>query len=294
MSDRKLGRGLDFLIKRNATPDEAVPPGDRVVPVADIVPNPYQPRRNFDIDGLNELIESIRVHGVLQPIAVRPREDKYELISGERRWRAANELGLEQIPAVVHDVDDQEMLELALIENIQREDLDPIEKARAYQRLISEFDLTQEEAGKRLAQKRSTVANFLRLLDLPDDIQGMVARSEISMGHARALLAFEGAAEKLRLAREASQGRHTVRDLERLASARKAGPTSPGPRPASRSALAPHLDNVARRMRDVLGNKVVITGDKKRGRITIDYYGTDDLNRILDLVESRRASSQGA
>jgi len=290
MSDRKLGRGLDFLIKNTRSVEEASEASSSI-DVADIDLNPYQPRREFDIDSLNDLVESIRMHGVLQPIAVRTSGDRFQLISGERRWRASNELGERTIPAVIHEVDDQAMLELALIENIQREDLGPIEKAKAYRQLMREFNLTQEEVGRRLSQKRSTVANFLRLLDLPEELQGMLANREISMGHARALLAIESEAERKKVAQKAAKGHLTVRDIERLARGKKAGGGRGGKPAAPKPDL--HLEAVAKRFREVIGNKVSITGDHLKGKIVIDYFGTEDLNRVLDLVERTRSGHFG-
>ncbi len=287
MVERKLGRGLDFLIKRT-TPEkeestQASPEPIGSVPVASIRPNVHQPRRIFDLEALNDLIESIRLHGIIQPVAVRKVKDGYELISGERRWRASSELGLETIPATIHDVNDQEMLELALIENIQREDLDPIEKAKAYSKLIREFNLTQGEAAKRLSQKRSTVANFVRLLDLPREIQEMTSARLLSMGQAKALLAFADPKRQLSAAKEAAKGVLTVRDLERLS--RLSSGTNEGGALAGGGGKDPHLTAVASRLREALGTKVALSGKGKKGRIVIEYYDTPSLNRILSCIE---------
>ncbi|MFT7616392.1 MAG: ParB family chromosome partitioning protein [Planctomycetota bacterium] len=285
MTERKLGRGLDFLIKRTTPVEvEAPTPVAGEIPVDAIRPNVHQPRRVFDIEPLNDLIESIRLHGIIQPIAVRKVKDGYELISGERRWRAVSELGLESIPATVHDANDQQMLELALIENIQREDLDPIEKGKAYRKLIDTFELTQGEAAKRLGQKRSTVANFIRLLDLPSVIQDMASSKLISMGQARALLAFADPKQQLAAAEEATRGNLTVRDLERLAKVSQAPAADPKAK-ADDIGKDPHLTAVATRLREALGTKVALTGKGKRGRIVIDYYDTSSLNRILRCIE---------
>ncbi len=290
MTERKLGRGLDFLIKRTtpvvAQEEESADgqelAGSNEVPVDAITPNRHQPRRIFDLEPLNDLIESIRLHGIIQPIAVRRVEGGFELISGERRWRAVSELGWQNIPATIHDVDDQQMLELALIENIQRENLDPIEKAKAYRKLIVEFELTQGEAAKRLSQKRSTVANFVRLLDLPKQIQEMTSSRLLSMGQARALLAFVDQGQQLRAAQEAARGKLTVRDLERMAKA--PGESSRATKKGGGS--DPHLVAVAGRLREALGTKVALTSQGGRGRIVIDYFDTKALNRILECIES--------
>ncbi len=307
MTERKLGKGLDFLMKRTGPTPAAEPkptpaPEDvaakvppRRIATHRIRPNPYQPRRSFGIDQLNELIESIRLHGIIQPIALRPAQDGYELISGERRWRAAQELGLEEIPAVVHDVDDQTMLELALVENIQREDLDPIEKAKAYRQLVRQFNLTQDEAASRLGQKRSTVANFMRLLDLPGPIQDLLVERLLPMGHARALLAIQGESRQIDLARQAAQGKLTVRDIERLARLQGA----PASNATASSPRNPHLAEVSGRIRDALGTRVSLSGGAKKGKIVIEYYDTASLNRILACIESgsdkqARAAEAGA
>lgn len=299
MESRKLGKGLDFLIKKTTPAAEPEPepeakaaaPSQQRIPVEAIEPNPFQPRREFDIEGLNELIDSIRTHGVLQPVAVRalPNE-RYELVAGERRWRASRELGIEDIPAVVHDLDDQRMLEVALIENIQREDLTPIEKAKAYRRLMKEFDLTQEEAAQRLAQKRSTVANYVRLLELPDPIQELVARGRVSMGHARALAGVTDERVQGRLAEESARGDLSVRSLEHRIRTLKstAAPAAASAPPAPANA---QLAEVEKRLRDALATKVTVRGKGRGGRLTIDYYDAAALQRILRCIESGSESA---
>ncbi|MCA9320896.1 MAG: ParB/RepB/Spo0J family partition protein [Planctomycetes bacterium] len=294
MSDRKLGKGLDFLIKRTsplptaATPapeatEVAPAPATDTVAVDAIQPNPYQPRREFDIEGLNDLIESIRQHGVLQPIALRRRGDQFELISGERRWRASRELGLERIPARVLEVDDQQMLELALIENIQRQDLDPIEKAKAYRRLMDEFRLTQEEAAQRLSQKRSTVANFLRLLDLPLEIREQLKAAKLSMGHARALAGVSEAAAQRRLAQEAADRGYSVRELERAIQGLRTTPARTGPLVKPRDANMVELE---RRLAEALGGRASVVGTARRGKVQLEYRDPAALQRILECFEA--------
>ena len=283
MTERKLGKGLDFLIKRTGVQEEKASEleAQGKVPLSAIRPNKYQPRRTFEIDGLNDLIESVRIHGIIQPIALRKLKVGYELISGERRWRAAQELGLEDIPAVVHEVSDQEMLEIALIENIQREDLDPIEKGKAYRQLMQEFSLTQEEVAKRLGQRRSTVANFIRLLELTTKIQDMVVARLLTMGQARALLAFKDDNRRLAVARDAAQGKLTVRAIEKLARGEKAPANQPRPRATNH-----HIAEVTARLRLALGAKVSLSSTGKKGRIVIDYFDNTSLNRILECIEA--------
>lgn len=285
MTERKLGRGLDFLIKRTSTVGNEPPTVVRKeqVPVSRVQPNPFQPRRVFDDLQLQDLAESIRIHGVLQPISVRQLDDGFQLIAGERRWRACQNLGLEFVPAVIHTANDQQMLEWALIENIQREDLDPIEKARAYRRLVDEFSLTQESAAEHLAQKRSTVANYLRLLDLPESIRALVSNGAVSMGHARTLLGVDDPKEQQRLADLIREGRLTVRQLEALVQERRSAVSSDGSR--KRKSLSTHLDDVQSRFREALRTRVQIRGHDTKGKIVIEYYDVATLNRILEIVE---------
>lgn len=281
MADKKLGRGLDLLIRRTTSKEEPAAtklPSDRI-PVASIKPNPFQPRREFSIEALNELIDSIRLHGVLQPISVRQTgENSFELIAGERRWRASMELGIETIPATILPANDEQMLEFAIIENVQREDLNPIEKAVAYRNLMGKFQLTQEEAAKRLGQKRSTLANFMRLLELPESIRERVANGSVSAGHARALLMITDAERQEQLAAKVSTGELTVRAVEMLAQLQPK--TAPVDDPTRRAAK-PVLKEIAESLKDVLGTKVKITGEGKRGRIVIAYQSPKDLERLI-------------
>ncbi len=295
MAERKLGRGLDFLIKKTQeieADEAALRDTSASIPVDSIAPNPFQPRRVFHVEQLNDLIESIRFHGVLQPIAVRAVAEGYELIAGERRWRAAQELGLEVIPAVIQTADDQQMLEWALIENVQRVDLDPIEKGIAYRRLIEHFKVTQEEAARRLGLKRSTVANALRLLDLSEEIQAQVSGGALSMGQARALLAFPQS-EREALAEKAANGGMSVRAMEKMASVGRGDiELQDGATPRQTKIASPHLVAVQDRLRRALGTKVVVSGDHHRGKVIFDYYSTEDLNRLLDAVEGRATASE--
>lgn len=278
MVQRKLGRGLDFLLSESA---DVATAEVLQVELDRVRPNPFQPRREFRAEELEELAASIREHGVLQPIVLRAADEGYEIIAGERRVRACQRLGLKVIPALVRDADDTQMLELALIENIQRQDLGPIEEARAYQAYIQRLDMTQEQAAQRLGKSRSAVANMLRLLELPGDLQDLVSRGTLTMGHARALLAVGDAEAQRALARRVEAERLSVRDVERLARAwgePRAVSTEP--------ALAPsaHLAELEARLAERLGTKVSIRARAEAGKIVIDYYSAGDLDRLVTLL----------
>lgn len=284
MKTSRLGRGLDSLLGPSAEPE---PAGKTVVeiPVSRVHPNPSQPRQEFDPDALAELADSVSRNGILQPIIVRPDADGYELIAGERRWRAAVQAGMTTIPAIVRPASDNESLELSLIENIQRQDLNPIEQARAYKELIERFALTQEEAAARLGKKRPSVANLLRLLDLPQDIQADVSRGTLSMGHARALLALPDAPEQRRLAARVKKDDLSVRQTERLVNDRLRR-RRPSRQP---DAKATHILDLERQLRESLGTRVTIAQHKHdhSGRIVVDYFSRDDFDRILDHILHR-------
>ncbi|MBP1688267.1 MAG: chromosome segregation DNA-binding protein [Deltaproteobacteria bacterium] len=266
---RALGRGLGALIPSSHGAGEARP--DTLVPVATIRPNPVQPRQRFADEAIDELAESIRQKGILQPLLVRRTSGGFDLIAGERRLRAAQRLGMEHVPVVVRDVGDAEMLELALIENIQRENLNPIEEARAYRRLIEEFDLTQEEVAARVGKERSTVANTLRLLLLPDAVKAQIEQGLLSAGHARALAAVASDAVKTQLAQEVIDRKLTVRQAEHLAQQRRAQPATDDLRAAEQ------------RLTEALGTRVrLLPGRSGSGRIEIHYYSLDELNGLID------------
>jgi len=280
MVQRKLGRGLDFLLSGSA---EAAGDEVRLLELGRIRPNPYQPRREFRAEELEELAASIREHGLLQPIVVRAAADDYEIVAGERRFRACQRLGLATIPALVRTADDTQMLELALIENIQRENLNAIEEARAYQAYVQRLDLTQEQAAQRLGKSRSTVANMLRLLDLPGDVQELVSRGTLSMGHARAILAVSDAEAQRSLARRVEAESLSVRDIERLAREWGAAPQPEHVAPAATERNA-HVIDIERRLAERFGTKVAVRDRLGRGRISIDYYSPDDLERLLEVL----------
>jgi len=280
MAKSKLGRGLDFLLAKE---DISGPADHEVVlnlNVSDIHPNRHQPREDFNEEALEHLMDSIAVNGVIQPIVVRQDAEGYEIVAGERRWRAARRLDLPTIPAIVRQVDDAQSLEIALIENIQRQDLNPIEKAKAYRELINRFSLTQEQAAAKLGMNRSSIANMLRLLELPQDIQDAVSRGTLTMGHARALLGLSDPIEQRRLARRIEKEQLSVRHVEKyVADLQKAG--------TEHNALAetrkpPHIRDLENRLRMALGTRVTIQDNGGKGRIVIDYFSSDDFDRLLE------------
>ncbi|MCX7591250.1 MAG: ParB/RepB/Spo0J family partition protein [Kiritimatiellae bacterium] len=297
-----LGRGLDALIKGGTvavgqpgtTREQQTIPLTRV-PVDKIRRSDWQPRRVFDPETLAELTESIRQKGVLQPLLVRTKGDGYELIAGERRLRAAREAGLKEVPVVVMDVGDNAALELALVENLQREDLNPIEEAEGYRTLLERFRLTQEQIAERVGKARSSVANALRLLELPEEVRHLVASGELSVGHAKALLALPIPEEQVLYARRAIKENLSVRSLEKLV--QKA--TLPPRKPRVWRADLPkeHLAYLTERLQRHLGTSVRVTpcrtfanGKKGRGVIEIDFYSNDDLDRILACLGIREES----
>ena len=293
---RHLGRGIESLLgpindqpdlpPRQEQEDKPFPPDKefqqalQMVPLAQITPNPYQPRKSWDDEDLTDLAASITANGVIQPILLRQTEEGYEVIAGERRLRAATLAGLDTIPAMVRDATDAQMLELALIENIHRSDLNPLERAQAYESYINTFSLTQADAAKRLSEGRSVIANHLRLLDLPSEIKQMLVDGDLSMGHARAILALPTDDIRRKLANRAMAGRLSVREVERLVRlSLEAG--RPEKKPAEK---APNILDLEKRLRDVLGTKVRIDASRRghRGRITVEYYTLDDFERITE------------
>ncbi len=280
--ERRLGRGLSSLL---ADPD---PAEQRLkIPVGEIRPNRHQPRRTFDPEALEELTQSIRRHGVLQPIVLRRATEGFELISGERRWRASQRAGLDSVPAVVRDgVSDEEMLELALVENLQRVDLDPIERALGYQGLMKSFELTQEEVAQHVGLKRSTVANHLRLLDLPPQVQQALSAGALSMGHARALLGLRAAGRQVQLMEQTIRQQLSVRDIERRVREIEKPAVAKAPAsPSSGPAQAPWIREVEERLRQALGTKVSLTHEKDyQGSIRIDYFDREGLDRLIETL----------
>lgn len=291
MAKVALGKGLGALINtRVASPTPAVESGERVQLIAldQIIPSPLQPRTVFREENLDELVASIKEHGIIQPLIVRRRGDTHELIAGERRWRAAGRVGLAQAPVIIREASDQDVLELALIENLQREDLNPIEEAKAFFRLAKEFGLRQEDIAVKVGKSRAAVANSMRLLDLDDQVQSFVSQDRISVGHAKVLLSLKVHDEQRLLAEEIIRRGLTVRAAEKLVAAHfeKSGvgkPTRNGT-PAAKAALAPAIQHLQNRLQERLATHVAVHHSDKRGHIEIEYYGNDDLQRILGLL----------
>lgn len=273
---RALGRGLDALIPLEEQPGGAV----FLCPVDSITPHPEQPRQRFDPERLAELVQTVKEKGVLSPVLVRSHGDGYQLVSGERRWRAAKLAGLREIPAILREVSDREALEISLIENIQREDLSPLEEARAYQALMELHGTTQEELAKRLGKDRSTLANSLRLLKLPKVAQEALERDEITAGHARCILSVRPEQQESLLQAILAKGL-SVRAAEEMARSWSRRPQRSGPKPKE---LPPELAWIRDKLRSTLSTQVRIQQGRRKGRIVIEYYGSQDLERILRLL----------
>ncbi|MDA0748748.1 MAG: ParB/RepB/Spo0J family partition protein [bacterium] len=294
-----LGKGLGALIPgaeetdaadspSEDTSNSSEQPGLRVIEIAidDIEPNPHQPRTEFDLDAVNELADSIREKGIIQPLTVRRFGSGYQLIAGERRLRAAGQAGLESVPCIVHQINtDQGMMEISLIENIQREDLNPIEEARAYRALMEECYLTQEEVAQKVGKERSTVANTLRLLNLSVDVRDALQADQISMGHARALLALEDDRAQAALCRKIIHDGLSVRTVEALVKAYKEDQTSNGGKPKPRP-KDPQILSLEEDLQHRFGTSVSISRKGKKGKIEIEFYTDDDLERLLDLLQA--------
>jgi len=279
---KRLGRGLDALI-----PSLSVNDDDKVIEIqlTQLRPNPYQPRKTFDDDSIKELAESIKQHGVIQPIIVRSVLKGYEIIAGERRFRASKLIGSATIPAVVRSFTDQQVMEIALIENLQREDLNAIEIAIAYQALLDKFDLTQEELSLKVGKSRSHIANFVRLLSLPAEIKDNVSRGTLSMGHARALAGVKEDARKKELAQMALDQEWSVRDLEEAIQELGQKREDPATRSAKAKKRDPYLENIEENLRERFQTTVKIKQSKDKGRIELMYYNKQDLERLLELLE---------
>jgi ParB family chromosome partitioning protein len=281
-SKRGLGKGLGALI-----PQGSVFVGGRTivnVDVNNVIPNPRQPRTHFAKEALHDLAESIRAQGVIEPILTRMRDGKYELIAGERRLRAAKLAGIAVIPAIVKDFTDEQSLEISLIENLQREDLNPMDEAEGYARLASEFGLTQENIAKRVGKERSTVTNMIRLLSLPKPIKDSLRKGEITVGHARPLLALEEADKQLHFWKEIVKRNLNVRDTEILVTGKEEKPrVKKGGRKRAYTQNA-DLNALVEQLTEQLATKVKIFGTPDRGRIEIEFYSKEDLERILELI----------
>jgi ParB family chromosome partitioning protein len=285
MAKSGLGKGLGALISgRPSVPRLEIESGERIqeISLARIVPSPLQPRKEFAADALQELVDSIRQHGIIQPLLVRKAGDDYELIAGERRWRAAQELGLAQVPVIVRVASDLEVLEISLIENLQRADLNPIEEAQGYARLASEFGLRQEDIATKVGRSRAAVANAMRLLDLHPQIQVWLTQELLSVGHAKVLLGLKIPEEQLLVAQTVLRRSATVRATERLVARHLGAAKSRRKRrPGGATASSAAIEDLQERLQQYLGTRVTIHHADKRGRIEIEYYGNDDLQRVV-------------
>lgn len=282
MEKKALGKGLGALLPSSKTSQPTEPADVQRVRIENIVPNRYQPRHTFPQEELAELAASIKESGVLQPIMVRRKGDGiYELIAGERRWRASKEAGLETIPVVIRNCSDQESLLLALVENLQREDLNPMETARAYSRMMNEFGLTQDAIAAKVGRDRSSVANFVRLIHLPPEVQELVEGGTLTTGHAKALLGLPSTEEQLRIGKMVAAGTLSVRETEQLVELSLVGKKRQPKRPRS----SPYAD-LETRLQKRLGTKVTIHPQQQGGRVVIHYFSPDELDGIVDTILS--------
>ncbi len=284
-----LGKGLSALINpRVASPTPIVEAGERVQMIAleQIVPSPWQPRTEFRDEHLQELADSIKEKGIMQPLIVRRVGEKLELIAGERRWRAAQRAGLKEAPVILRQASDQDVLELALIENLQREDLNPIEEARAFLRLAKDFNIKQEDIAQKVGKSRAAVANSMRLLDLHPQVQTWVVQERLTVGHAKVLLGSKSSEEQLKLAEETLRRGLTVRGAEQLMSDHFAGNGARKPKrgAASSPQVEPAIAHLQNRLRQHFATQVTVHHGEKKGRLEIEYYGNDDLQRLLVVI----------
>ena len=271
-----LGKGLDAIFAENGT--EESNRSAEELKLSDLEPNRGQPRKDFDDETLAELADSISQHGILQPLLVRPIfGGGYQIVAGERRWRAARMAGLTTVPAIIRELDDEQVMEIALIENLQREDLSPLEEAMGYQSLMDSYDMTQEEVAKIVGKSRSAVANVLRLLKLPEEVQSLIRSGQVSAGHGRALLSFPDDAEKIAVAKRVIEEDLSVREVERLAQKANEVPKKKDVKPRG----IPYFNEVELSLHDYLGRKVRINGDEKKGTLQIEFYGQEDLSELI-------------
>lgn len=279
---RGLGRGLEALLP---DAEEALSSGVQEISLGDIDPNPDQPRRSFSEESIAQLAQSIREQGVLQPILVTPQNGgRYRIVAGERRWRASRAAGLDKVPVIVRDLDVIQQMEIALIENLQREDLNPIEVAQGIRSLMQQCGYTQETVANRLSKSRPAVANLLRLLTLPEEVIELVRQGSLSAGHARVLAGLDDNARKLALGKETIEQGYSVRQLEALAAAAKAEPEKqPAPKPR-KTALPAELTELESRIRETMGVRATLTGTVKKGKIVLQYYSQDELEHLNDLL----------
>ena len=278
MAKKVLGKGLDALINDETEIGEN---DIREIEIEKIIPNHDQPRRNFDNNKIKELASSIRENGIIQPIILRNKGNKYEIIVGERRYRAAIEAGLKRIPAIIKDYSDSKLLEIALIENIQRKDLNPLEEALAYKTIIDRDTITQEELSKRVGKSRSYIANMIRLLDLPDEVKNFVSRGTITVGHAKALMAIDNVDEQIILAKKIVNNGLSVREVESI-SRKKNVPRETKEIKKKQDEKSPYIEQIEEKLIGTLGTKVKIRYKKGRGSIIIDFFSDEELDRIIE------------
>ena len=288
-----LGKGLDSLISNKVGVIEKVearkPELDKeviFVKITKVEPNREQPRKNFDEDSLLELSESIKQHGIMQPLLVQDKKDYFEIIAGERRWRAAKMAGMKEIPVIIKKLSDREAVEISLIENIQREDLNPIEEALAFKRLLTEFHLKQDEVAERVSKSRTSVTNSIRLLKLDERVQQMVVDDMISTGHARALLSIEEHEKQYSLAQQIFDAKLSVRETEKLVK-KIQNQKQEQPKQQEENNMSLFYEDMEQKLKSIIGTKVAIHyKGKDKGKIEIEYYSNDELERIMDLFQS--------
>ena len=289
MAARGLGKGLDALIPagdKKITKEENTKGAETVVKITKVEPNRSQPRKNFDEDALQELADSIKQFGLLQPILVQDKGEYYEIIAGERRWRAAKLAGLKEVPVIIRNYSSQEIVEISLIENIQREDLNPIEEAQAYKRLLTEFNLKQDEVAERVSKSRTAVTNSMRLLKLCDGVQQMIIDDMLSTGHARALIPIEDPELQLQLAQRIFDEKLSVREVEKLVkNILKPAEEKPKKEEIPQSLIYVY-QNIENKLKDKLSRKVAISpkGKNGSGKIEIEFYSNDDLEKLIEIL----------
>jgi ParB family transcriptional regulator, chromosome partitioning protein len=286
---KALGRGLESLLPSSRpvqpTPQTVVPPNSvRDLPIGEIDPNPYQTRTNFDDQALDELAASILSNGIVQPILVRPINGRFQLIAGERRWRASQKLGREFIPAVVKQVSNEQAMEMTIVENLQREGLNPMEEARAFERLAREFNLTQEQMSQRTGRERASIANLLRLLRLPESVQQLIEKGELTAGHAKALLALDGAEAITSASQKVRQLALSVRQTEQMVHRLLAPGDAEQPAAKTKRAIDPNVRAAEEELQRTLGMRVTIRDSKGRGRIVIEYASLEDFDRVIETL----------
>jgi len=289
MAQRGLGKGLDSLIPTsNNNVSREVKQAETMVKIAKVEPNRDQPRKNFDEDALQELADSIKQFGLLQPILVQDRKDYYEIIAGERRWRAAKLAGLKEVPVIIRNYTDQEIVEISLIENIQREDLNPIEEAQAYRRLLEEFHLKQDEVAERVSKSRTAVTNSMRLLKLCDNVQQMIIDDMLSTGHARALIPIEDEELQLQLAQRIFDEKLSVREVEKIVKGILRPETDKPKKEETPQNIQYIYQEIENRLKEKLSRKVEITSKGKNGtgKIEIEFYSNDDLDHLIESLSN--------